>query len=108
MTTKFKGVVGGVTYTDPALFETAARDLGYDRRRKGRGTWKIGTPIAVRLEDGTKVSGQVWSYALEANYVWLALDTGKFVCAYMPTRKSDPVSVYDHPTGRTRLGKVAA
>lgn len=88
MTTKFKGVVGGVTYTDTALFEEAAFALGF-RHGGGRvATWKIGTAVSVRLYDGTRVLGQVWSKAATDNYVWVALDNGTYVVVNMQTRKT--------------------
>lgn len=88
MATKFRGVVGGVEYSDPTLFEKAAKALGY--RRNGRtAKWKVGTPVQVVLEDGTKVQGQVWSQDMVRNYAWLALDDGRYARVYMP----DPASV---------------
>ena len=100
--TRFRGVVGGIEYDDPGLFETAARNLGF-RRNKERGTdWKVGAPIAVRLTDGTRVEGQVWCRSETANYVWVALDNGTYVA--VNTRYRD---AYKSPSG-DKVGKVAA
>lgn len=100
----FRGVVGGIEYTDGPLFEIAARNLGF---RRGRGrcarTWKVGTPISVVLNDGTRVNGQVWSMADRGNYAWLALDDGQYVTVYMPR----PDAIYSSP-GRGAVGRVAA
>jgi hypothetical protein len=100
---QFRGVVGGVTYTDRALFEQAAHDLGFRGPGKDRArSWKIGTPVAVVLNDGTRVGGQVWSMSSIRNYAWLALDTGAFVEVFMPR----PEQVRDED--RNYVGKVAA
>lgn len=100
---QFRGVVGGVEYADRALFEQAAQNLGFRGPGKDRArTWKVGTPIAVVLNDGTRVGGQVWSLSDTRNYAWLALDNGTFVEVFMPR----PEQVRDE--NRQYVGKVAA
>jgi hypothetical protein len=101
---KFRGVVGGVTYTEPALFERSARARGYLGMGKRQRVlkWKIGTPVGVKYSDGTRVEGQVWSRSDKSEYVWVALDDGTY--ALVSTRSG---LVYNQHGG-TLLGKVAA
>jgi hypothetical protein len=102
MSTKFRGVVGGVTYTDPALFEQAARGLGYHRNGR-RTSWRLGTPVRITLEDGTKVDGQVWAKAAGRGYVWVALDNGRYVAVHQQSGIA-----YERPASGERVGRVAA
>lgn len=86
-TTRFEGVVGGVRYDEPALFETAARGLGYRSGGKGRSKrpkpWRLGTAVSVLKSGETEaVEGQVWSRGSIDGYMWLALDSGEFVGAH--------------------------
>lgn len=107
MSTAFKGVVGGVEYTDRGEFEQAARDLGY-RLGSGRtGDWRVGTAVQIRYTDGTTVVGQVWAKGPERGTIWLALIDGKFVLAHTATGNVFAAT----PSGgkmATCVGKVAA
>lgn len=78
MARSFKGVVGGVTYTDPSLFEQAARALGFRPNKARQPKWKVGTPVGIRLESGERIEGQVWALDWTPNYAWIALDDGRY------------------------------
>lgn len=117
----FSGVVGGVAYTDPALFEQAAHDLGHRGVSGARvPKWKIGTPVSIRYGNALRYFGQVWSKAAVDNYVWVAaLDNGKYVVVNMQSGNAyeqQPRTVREKVDGRyfrdvlkpDPVGKVAA
>lgn len=81
---QFKGKVGGVVYDEPTLFETAARRLGYSGYGRRSNVWKVGTDIAVVI-NGETIHGQVWAPTDTRNYVWVALDSGRYVAVFTPT-----------------------
>lgn len=118
MTTKFKGIVGGVTYTDPALFEKAARDAGHRLGMNRTGDWRVGMSVSVRLREvvragwadeyGEPIQGQVWAKGPEprCGYIVAALDGGRWARIYP---SSGVVEEINARGGLLKLkGKVAA
>jgi hypothetical protein len=101
---QFRGVIGGVTYTDRAAFEKAARDAGHRLGNNRTGDWRVGLPVRIRFEDGTVVAGQVWAKGPEprCGYVWVALDNGRYAQVFTSDGRVNEVG------GTSRIGKVAA
>lgn len=103
----FKGIVGGITYTDRKAFEKAARNLGYRLRHGRTGDWRVGTAVGIRFNDGSTVVGQVWAKGPARGQVWLGLDNGMWLLAHTSTGKVFEAS----PNGAlssSHAGKVAA
>jgi hypothetical protein len=98
---RFTGTVAGVTYTDPAAWEKAARDMGYRRTRGRTGDWRVGMAMRVQLNDGTAPEGQVWAEGPTKGRVWVALDSGVYV---LVSTKTGEVCD-EHGAG---IGRVAA
>jgi hypothetical protein len=97
---RFIGTVAGVTYTDPAAWEKAARDMGYRRTRGRTGDWRVGMAVRVRLDDGAAVEGQVWAKGPMKGQVWVALNDGAY--ALLVTRTGEVQREGE------RVGRVAA
>jgi len=111
MSRSFKGVIAGITYTDPAEFEKAARSCGYRKHgRRIRTEWRVGMPVRIRLIDetsGTPVyrEGQVWGKAPTRYSVWVALDNGRYARVWCESGRAEITDA----TGRTIAeGRVAA
>lgn len=91
-TIRFAGRVGGVTYDDPALFEEAARSLGYKDVMSRGGRWKVGTEVALTV-DGERVAGQVWDRGPRKETYWVALENGAY--ALLGARNLTVISLVD-------------
>jgi hypothetical protein len=115
MSKSFKGVIAGVTYTDPAEFEKAARACGYRLGMGRTGDWRVGTPVRIRFDGPTRngyatheyVEGQVWAKGASRGTVWVALDDGRYARVWTD---SGTVQVVD-ASGQAvqgHVGRVAA
>jgi hypothetical protein len=105
---QFRGVVvSGVEYTDREAFEKAARDAGHRLGNNRTGDWRVGHPVRLLLDDGTKVNGQVWAKGSTPRcaWVWVALDTGHYARVYTDTGRAEVLSAQLAPV---QGGKVAA
>lgn len=105
---QFKGIIGGVTYTDRAAFENAARDAGHRLGADRTGDWRVGLPVRIRLDDGTVIEGQVWAKGdrPRCGWVWVALDSGQYARVWTGTGAAQLYDGRGRPTDVK--GKVAA
>lgn len=106
---EFKGMVAGVTYSDRAEFEKAARDAGHRLGQNRTGDWRVGMPVSVRFDDGTVVLGQVWAKGAQkgCGWVWVALDNGRYARVYTSSGRAEETDALGTVAGG-RVGKVAA
>lgn len=71
-----------------------------------RRSWNRGTPVRIRLEDGSEVRGQVWEEAETDGQVWVALEGGLYALVSPATGRAQVVDAHGLPLGAP--GKVAA
>lgn len=68
-------------------------------------SWNRGTPVRIRLEDGTLVGGQVWDEADRPSTVWIALSTGLFARVHTESWRAE---IFTADLTRVQAGTVAA